>query len=208
MTTQQQMIILRMENIRNRITPHFIYNALSHEMLEQMEGRTVDLNALTQLLRRGVDQADMLKTSLSEELRFVDYYVEIESKQMRNQLVYQKEIAQDVDPDIVSLPAMTIQIFVENAIKHGLQRQGGEITIRVSRQDERTLIEVIDNGQGLQRSAPMEHTGLKVVRQTIQILNEHNRQQITFGVGNWQPTGCRAWMLVPHDYNYQIFKTN
>jgi sensor histidine kinase YesM len=147
MTTQQQMIILRMENIRNRITPHFIYNALSHEMLEQMEGRAVDLNALTQLLRRGVDQADMLETSLSEELHFVDYYVEIESRQMGDHLDYKKVIHKDVNSDKVCLPAMTIQIFVENAIKHGLQRQGGELTIRASRQDECTLIEVIDNGQ-------------------------------------------------------------
>lgn len=208
MTTQQQIIMLRMENTRNRITPHFIYNALSHEMLEQMEGRSVDLNALTQLLRRGVDQADMLKTTLSEELRFVDFYVEIESRQMGDSLHYKKIIANDVNPADVSLPAMTIQIFVENAIKHGLQRQGGEITIHVSRQEGSTLIEVIDNGQGLKQSIPMEHTGMKVVRQTIQMLNEHNRQRITFGIGNWQPSGCRAWLLIPDEYDYNIFKND
>lgn len=208
MTTQQQIIALRMENTRNRITPHFIYNALSHEMLEQMEGRAVDLNALTQLLRRGVDQADMLETSLSEELHFVDYYVEIESRQMGDHLDYKKIIHKDVNSDKVCLPAMTIQIFVENAIKHGLQRQGGELTIRASRQDECTLIEVIDNGQGLKQPIPMAHTGMRVVRQTIQMLNEHNRQQITFGIGNWQPSGCRAWLLIPDEYDYHIFKNN
>ena len=50
----------------------------------------------------------------------------------------------------------------------------------------------------------MEHTGMKVVRQTIQMLNEHNHQQITFGIANWQPSGCRAWLLVPSEYNYSI----
>ena len=149
MATRQQIISLRMENVRNRITPHFIYNALNHEMLEQMEGRAVDLNALTQLLRRGVDQADMLETTLEEELRFVDYYVEIEGRQMADKLQYRKEIAPDVDTSKVNLPAMTIQIFVENAIKHGLKRQGGMLTIRASRQDNATLVEVLDNGQGL-----------------------------------------------------------
>ena len=153
---------LRMENTRNRISPHFIYNALSHEMLGQMDGKAVDLNALTQLLRRGVDQADMLDTTLTEELRFVDYYVEIEGRQMSKALHYEKKIDNDVDPDKVSVPAMTIQIFVENAIKHGLQRQGGELSIHVSRQDEGTLIEVLDNGQGLKQHVPMEHTGMKM----------------------------------------------
>ena len=210
MATQQQIISLRMENVRNRITPHFIYNALSHEMLEQMEGRAVDLNALTQLLRRGVDQADMLETTLGEELRFVDYYVEIEGRQMADKLLYRKEIAPDVDTSKVNLPAMTIQIFVENAIKHGLQRRGGELTIRVSRQDDNTMIEVIDNGQGLGKSAPKEHTGMRVVRQTIQMLNDHNHRQITFGIGNWQQdgeTGCRTWLLVPDDFNYKVIKS-
>ena len=210
MATRQQIISLRMENVRNRITPHFIYNALNHEMLEQMEGRAVDLNALTQLLRRGVDQADMLETTLEEELRFVDYYVEIEGRQMADKLQYRKEIAPDVDTSKVNLPAMTIQIFVENAIKHGLQRRGGELTIRVSRQDDSTLIEVVDNGQGLGTSAPKEHTGMRVVRQTIQMLNDHNHRQITFGIGNWQKdgeTGCRTWLLVPDDFNYKVIKS-
>ena len=204
MEVRQQIVGMRMENTRNRITPHFIYNALTHEMLAQMEGRKVDLNALTQLLRRGVEQADMLETTLEEELTFVDYYVDIERQQMPITLFYQKEIASDVNPQAVLLPAMTIQIFVENAIKHGLKRQGGMLTIRTSRQDNATLVEVLDNGQGLD-SSYQEHTGMRVVRQTIQMLNEHNHQQITFGIGNLKQ-GCRSWLLLPDDYNYNIAK--
>lgn len=204
MEVRQQIVGMRMENTRNRITPHFIYNALTHEMLAQMEGRKVDLNALTQLLRRGVEQADMLETTLEEELTFVDYYVDIERQQMPITLFYQKEIASDVNPQAVLLPAMTIQIFVENAIKHGLKRQGGMLTIRASREDDATLVEVLDNGQGLD-SSYQEHTGMKVVRQTIQMLNEHNHQQITFGIGNLKQ-GCRSWLLLPDDYNYNIAK--
>ena len=204
MEVRQQIVGMRMENTRNRITPHFIFNALTHEMLAQMEGRKVDLNALTQLLRRGVEQADMLETTLEEELTFVDYYVDIERQQMPVTLFYQKELDSDVNPQAVLLPAMTIQIFVENAIKHGLKRQGGMLTIRASRQDNATLVEVLDNGQGLD-SSYQEHTGMRVVRQTIQMLNEHNHQQITFGIGNLKQ-GCRSWLLLPDDYNYNIAK--
>ena len=204
MEVRQQIVGMRMENTRNRITPHFIYNALSHEMLAQMEGRKVDLNALTQLLRRGVEQADMLETTLAEELTFVDYYVDIERQQMPMALFYQKEIGSDVDPQTVLLPAMTIQIFVENAIKHGLKRQGGILTVRAGRQGDATLVEVIDNGQGLGASY-QEHTGMRVVRQTIQMLTERNQQQITFGIGNI-PDGCRSWLLIPDNFNYNIEK--
>ena len=204
MEVRQQIVGMRMENTRNRITPHFIFNALTHEMLAQMEGRKVDLNALTQLLRRGVEQADMLETTLEEELTFVDYYVDIERQQMPVTLFYQKELDSDVNPQAVLLPAMTIQIFVENAIKHGLKRQGGMLTIRASRQDNATRVEVLDNGQGLD-SSYQEHTGMRVVRQTIQMLNEHNHQQITFGIGNLKQ-GCRSWLLLPDVDNYNIAK--
>jgi LytS/YehU family sensor histidine kinase len=204
METRQQIIGMRMENTRNRITPHFIYNALSHEMLAQMEGRKVNLEALTQLLRRGVEQADMLQTTLAEELAFVDYYVDIERQQMPLALFYQKEIAPDVDPQAVLLPAMTIQIFVENAIKHGLKRKGGMLTVRAVRKGKATLIEVIDSGTGLTPSY-QEHTGMRVVRQTIQMLNERNQQPITFGLGNLEQ-GCRSWLQIPDDYKYNIAK--
>ncbi|MBO5594523.1 MAG: histidine kinase, partial [Prevotella sp.] len=202
--TRQQIIGMRMENTRNRITPHFIYNALSHEMLAQMEGKEPDLSHLTQLLRRGIEQADVLETTLAEELNFVDYYVSIERQQMPQPLLYSKVIADDVDTKSVRLPAMTIQIFVENAVKHGLRRQGGELTIRIKRHEKNTLVEVIDNGQGLSPSY-QEHTGMRVVRQTIQMLNECNRQQIDFGLENLDQ-GCRSWLLLPDNYHYNLTK--
>jgi len=197
----QQIVGMRMENTRQRISPHFVYNALNHEMLAQMEGRPVDLDALTQLLRRGADQTHDLETTLEQELTFVDYYINIEGRQMAGQFNYVKDIAPDVDCEAVRLPSMTIQIFVENAIKHGLQRKQGVLRISASRQQQATLIEVTDDGRGLSPDY-QEHTGLKVVRQTIQMLNEHNKQQITFGVESLQP-GCRSWILLPDDYNYK-----
>ena len=205
MKMHQQIVELRMENTRNRITPHFIYNALSHEMLAQMDGHQVKLGPLTQLLRRGVDQAGELVTTLKQELTFVDYYVGIEAQQMGPDFQYVKEIAPDVDVKNVSLPSMTIQIFAENAIKHGLRRQGGLLTIKATRQGEATLVEVTDNGQGLGPHY-QENTGLRVVRQTIQLLNEQNHQHITFGVENLKQ-GCRSWLLLPDNYDYNLKKT-
>lgn len=216
--TRQQIVLMRMENIRNRITPHFIYNALNHEVLAQMEGRDIDLNSLTQLLRRGAGQADILQTTLAEELSFVDYYVEIEGRQMGPDFVYTKEIADNVDIKKVNLPSMSIQIFAENALKHGLrpikpvEGHQRKLLIRVSRDKQATLIEVIDNGQGLQiQNEGGTQLGGRVVRQTIQLLNDNNVNQITFGINNWQQdkeSGCRSWILLPDDYNYQLTKTS
>lgn len=214
--TREQIVLMRMENIRNRITPHFIYNALNHEVLAQMEGRKVDLNSLTQLLRRGVEQAGMFQTSLAEELRFVDYYVDIEGRQMGSDFNYSQEIANDVNTENVYLPSMTIQIFAENAIKHGLRpikpSEGKQrrLLIKTTRENHATLVEVIDNGVGLQNASNNGSLiGGKVVKQTIQLLNDNNVNKISFGINNWEKdgeSGCRSWILLPDDYDYQLIK--
>ena len=208
----QQLIEVRLRNIRNRLSPHFIYNALNHEMLAQMDGKTVNFETLTQLLRRGVDMADTLETTLEEELAFVDYYVSIEGQQMGDDFHYEKQIDGDIDMANVKLPAMTIQIFVENAIKHGLRsikpQEGKErrLFIHVSRKENATSVEVLDNGHGLKHNMSSgRKTGMKVVRQTIQLLNEKNHVPITFGIGNYQhgeESGCRSWILLPDEYQF------
>ena len=213
LTVRQQIVSLRMMNTRNRITPHFIFNALNHEMLSRLNGSPSDLNALTQLLRMGIEQADILQTTLEEEINFIDYYVSIEKQQLGDGFKYTKTIDADVDIATVRLPSMTIQIFVENAIKHGLRPmkpqpgEARELHIRASRHgDSATLIEVTDNGCGMAGGkTPAPHTGIRIIKQTIQMLNEKNRQQITFGIESpegGRGKGCRSWIMLPDDYDY------
>lgn len=211
LTMRQQIVSLRMMNTRNRITPHFIFNALNHEMLARLKGMPSDLSSLTQLLRMGIEQADILETTLEEEMNFIDYYVSIEKQQIGDDLKYTKLIDEDVDTSVVKLPSMTIQIFVENAVKHGLRpmppRPGEirELCIKASRKGEATLVEVTDNGCGLAAGKAVPHTGTRIIKQTIQMLNEKNRQQITFGIEDLTGTGhsgCRSWILLPDDYDY------
>ena len=72
------------------------------------------------------------------------------------------------------------------------------------------MVEVIDNGLGLAVSGKdSTHIGMRIVRQTIQILNDRNKHNITFGIENCSTleaghTGCRSWIAIPDDYNYNI----
>lgn len=212
LTMRQQIVNLRMMNTRNRITPHFMFNALNHEMLARLNGTPSDLNSLTQLLRMGIEQADILQTTLKEEMDFIDYYVSIEKQQIDDNFKYTKLIDTDVDISKVNLPSMTIQIFVENAIKHGLRSvtpadgETRELCIKVSRKEEATLVEVIDNGRGLEfGKMTTPHNGIRIIKQTIQMLNEKNSKHITFGIedrGKEGNKGCRSWIMLPDDYDY------
>ena len=112
---------------------------------------------------------------------------------------------------------MAIQIFVENAIKHGLrampQRENKyrQLCVKISRCDNHyTLVEVIDNGLGLPSdSSNTTQTGMRIIRQTIQILNDKNKEYISFGIENCSVlennhTGCRSWIMIPDEYDYTL----
>lgn len=210
LTMRQQIVSLRMMNTRNRITPHFMFNALNHEMLARMNGIPSNLDSLIHLLRMGIEQADILQTTLEEEMNFIDYYISIEKQHIGDNFKYTRLIDDNIDISKVNLPSMTIQIFVENAIKHGLRSmkpdEGRELHVKVSRKEEATLVEVIDNGCGLKggnRGTP--HNGIRIIKQTIQMLNEKNSRHITFGIeniGKDETKGCRSWIILPDDYDY------
>lgn len=206
---------LRMETVRNRITPHFMGNALSTEMLAQMDGRQADLDSLVELLHRGIEMTGSEQTTLSEELKFIEFYCNVESRSIGPDFSLRTQLAADVDANRVVLPSMFLQILVENALKHGLkpkpQQEGRQraVLIRATRKNTGTLVEVIDNGVGMpEERRQSDRTGLKVVKQTILLLNEQNRRQMEFGLHNHHhpdgDTGCCAWLLLPDDYHYTL----
>ena len=206
---------LRMENVRNRITPHFISNALTAEILAQMDGKEVNLDPLVQLLHRGTEMAGTEQTTLSKELEFIRFYCSIESRVIGPDFALKTELADDVDPQKVQLPSMFLQILVENSLKHGLKPKprvpGKERTvlIKATRKDAGTQLEVIDNGVGMLSSKNYQaNTGLQVVIQTIMLLNEQNKQQMLFSLYNYKHSdsgsGCRATLYLPDNFKYVI----
>jgi LytS/YehU family sensor histidine kinase len=217
---------LRMETVRNRITPHFISNALTAEIMAQMEGKPVNLDSLVQLLHRGIELTDVEQSTLSEELEFIQFYCSIESRSVGPDFHLSIDVPDGLDTDQVQLPSMAVQILVENAIKHGLKARQPEpgkkrcVWVNVKPQEEATLIEVIDNGVGLaEERKNKERTGLRVMRQTIFLLNEqymqtHGRRTgkplMDYGLANYAhpdgQRGCRAWLLLPNDFDYILEK--
>lgn len=102
---------------------------------------------------------------------------------------------------------MFIQILVENSIKHGLKRREGtkRIRVAVAKGDADCTITVTDNGTGfdIRRSDPSStKTGMKVIRNTINIINHENKRKIRLGVRNLEAAdgsiaGCEVKLVMP-----------
>jgi len=197
---EQLLMAARIEALASQINPHFLFNTLtsisSLIRSEPETARTLILK-LSALLRRLLRSQDHFVT-LREELGAIDEYLDIESMRFGPKL----RIVKDVDPDVldVVVPSMILQPLVENSIKHGLSRKVGDgcITIRSHRESGHTVIEVIDDGQGL----PEE--GLDyAMRGGIGLRNVNERLQVIYGKNyrlklDSQPgQGTRARVEIP-----------
>ena len=212
------MTSLRLKNIRNRISPHFIFNVLNREMnLHKGEEESKNLIGLTKLIRRNLELTDCLAVSLADELEFVDTYVELEKESLGKDFDYQLDLDCKIDLKAVKVPSMLLQIPVENAIKHGLRLKEGKRLLRIQvclLLDNQVEIVVSDNGGGY-RKVSVNHgtgTGMKVITQTIQLLNIYNSRPIQMkinnvSVGEEKEMGCEVRFVIPLNYSYQLKKT-
>ena len=211
----QQINRVRMENLRGRISPHFTFNVLGRE-INQFNGSEEVKNNLMELvkyLRRSLELTEKLSVSLQDELDFVQSYIRLESGRVSEDFTVSVVVEEGLDAKSIMIPSMIVQIPVENAIKHGLAGKDDEkeLTIRISREGKGVRIVICDNGRGylpqVASSTRGTGTGLKVLYQTIQLLNTKNKnEKIHFNIDNRNDgqTGTQVSVYIPFHFSYDL----
>ena len=211
---EMNLLKLKLENARNRISPHFIYNILNTEIETDENKHDIARNSklvnLSKLIRLNLDLASNLFVSIDDEIDFVKQYVELQRSLIEGELVFTLNISPNVDTSCTMIPSMFIQILVENSFKHGLKQIKGEkrLTVNIMQNnDNETYISVEDNGKGFdacRNNDTRSHNGLKIITQTILAINRRNKKHshMRFEVKNLHADdnticGCRATIVVP-----------
>lgn len=202
---QLRMMNLKLDNVRNRISPHFMFNVLNNRIIKSDVKESNELTELAQLIRANLDMSSTLGVELQKELEFVQQYVRVESYLMGDDFHFNIDIAPDVDASSVRIPSMFIQILTENAIKHALRNKEGIklLSITVRREQHNTVIRVTDNGPGFNHATLRRKTGMNIISQTIAVINVRNKDKIRFAIRNIyspdgrQTKGCEATLKVP-----------
>lgn len=203
---------LRLENIRNRLSPHFIFNVLNREMVERNVEEKQELSSLVKLMRRNLELVEQLCVTLAEELDFVKTYINLERRSLGPDFHSELKIEKDVQPEQIRILSMMIQIPVENAVKHALREKEGErnLWVSVCRRGNSICIKITDNGGGYRPDSRNRGTGtgMKVIMQTIRILNNKNKEAIDVLVHNVSlqsgEMGCEVTFWLPDNYDYRI----
>ena len=132
------------------------------------------IHKLSNILRRLLRRQESF-TALSEELSFIDDYLDIEVVRFgAAKLKIEKEVDQGTLD--MQVPSMLLQPIVENSLKHGLSPRlaGGVVRIRSMRLDGRLAIEVEDNGVGMTAEmlagGPSGGIGLANVQERLKVL--------------------------------------
>lgn len=202
---QLRMMNLKLDNVRNRISPHFMFNVLNNRIIKSDVKESNELTELAQLIRANLDMSSTLGVELQKELEFVQQYVRVESYLMGDDFHFNIDIAPDVDASSVRIPSMFIQILTENAIKHALRNKEGVklLSITVRREQHNTVIRVTDDGPGFNPATLRRKTGMNIISQTIAVINVRNKVKIRFAIRNiyspdgQQIKGCEATLKVP-----------
>ncbi|NQX67141.1 histidine kinase [Paenibacillus alba] len=175
---ERQKEAIRFQMLLNQMNPHFLLNTIN--MIKWNASNSGDdttaemCKALAKLLESSLN-TDKDLVFLHEELKLLHSYVYIQSFRYDHRFEVQYEVQTGLDYALV--PKLSLQPLVENAIQHGLvyRKQGGIIRVNVASEGHLLIIDVQDNGVGMQKQQPEVHRvrkgiGLSNLRERLSLL--------------------------------------
>lgn len=154
-----QAVGLQLKALRAQMNPHFIYNALNaiqnYITSNDLSSATKYLAIFARLMRQSLEFSDMEYVALEDEVEFLENYLYI-NQQLRFEanLSYSISVDDEIEDDIMGVPAMIVQPYVENALEHGLRSiKNGVVSIAFSLKDEEHIQCIVeDNGIGREQA--------------------------------------------------------
>jgi LytS/YehU family sensor histidine kinase len=197
---QTQLIQAQLQALKMQLHPHFLFNtlhtitALVHDDPDMAE-RTIA--RLGELLRLFLANSAIHEVPLSEELRILDLYFEIERARFEDRL----RVIYDVPEPLrcATVPSLVLQPLVENSIRHGVGKRAepGFIAVSAERYDDTLVLRVTDNGQGFKEdraSASHQGMGLAITRGRLESLYGSKQSLV---VRNLPAGGVEALITLP-----------
>jgi two-component system LytT family sensor kinase len=176
----EQLSKAQLDALRRQIEPHFLFNtlnAIAGLVREKKNDAAVDMiAALSDFLRRVVDDSNRQRVALSEELEFTQKYLDIQKLRFADRLQFSVDVPNELFS--AQVPSLILQPMVENAVKHGIAKrvQGGSIRISASRSNGTLTLRIQNDGPALLADWNEKRSG-------IGISNVRSRLQSLYGDG-------------------------
>ncbi|MCH5267578.1 MAG: sensor histidine kinase [Lachnospiraceae bacterium] len=194
MHTRQKEVEFKM--LASQINPHFLYNTLETIRMKARVNHQPEIEELVKMLakimRRNIQVGHQM-VSIRSEIELIENYLKIQSFRFGDRIRSTVTVEDNVSMEQEVMP-LIIQPFVENAFIHGLEDMtgDGQLTVHVSQNDKDIVIEIIDNGVG------MNYYQLAELRHT---LSQGEQGQTHIGINN---VNQRLIMQYGKEYAVQI----
>jgi len=152
-----------LENLKNQVNPHFLFNNLSvlSSLVYKDQEKAVDfINQLSKVYRYLLDNKSNELISLEEELKFISSYAYLLNIRYSPNLIIDMQISEENKK--LLLPPLTIQLLLENAIKHNVISNEAPLNISLKSDGDNLIISNKIN-QRLSKE-PSSKTGLKNIK--------------------------------------------
>lgn len=196
---EQQLTQAQLDALKMQLHPHFLFNTLNAIgvlMNEDVGKANRMLVRLSDLLRMTLDSHSAQTIPLHQEVDFLKRYLDIESIRFEDRL----EITWDIAPDTldVPIPNLILQPIVENAIRHGIAplADAGQLCIRASIKNEQLVIQIEDDGPGIESAAAREADGIGLANVEAR-LAQHYGRAYTLHFQKQSPRGTCVHLTIP-----------
>jgi len=212
----QELRIAQLTSIRAQMNPHFVFNTLAHIQSQVLKGMKEAANQSIQdfssLLRKVLDFSSKELIPLQDEIEVLQKYLSIEKDRFDGSLQYEIAVAESVRNEMVRIPSLLTQPFVENALRHGLMHRSGvkELTIRFDLENDCLVILIRDNGIGRKASAEFNKArkkdhqsfALEAYSRRIDLLNASRDRKIELAINDHYnelgaATGTSVYITIP-----------
>ena len=176
---REESLRSQLESLRMHLDPHFLFNnlnVLSALIQKNQEDAQVFLDKFADVYRYVLQHKNEELVPLETELTFIEAYVFLLKRRFENQL--QVNIAIADLPDYYYIPPLSLQLLVENAIKHNKISESNPLVISISLEEGKWLVvqntyqaKSQENG-GTLKPATMAKTGLDNIRKRYEYLSD------------------------------------
>lgn len=179
-----------------QMNPHFAFNSLqslngiiaSNDMMGAFEY----VSQFSDLMRMMLENSRENKIALEREINMLELYMEVEAIRFAIPFTYEINVSDEIDIYEIIVPAMLLQPFVENAIKHGLFHKKSKGNLLLSFSKEQSFLKCIIRDDGVGRKAAQKiksqkgrkHTsrGLEIVKERLAILQQSGYGNVDFQI--------------------------
>ncbi len=169
---------LKQQVLRAQMNPHFIFNVLgsiqNFVMNNEKNAAVSYLSQFASLTRATLNHSDGDRISLADEIDMLKNYIELEKMRKGNSFDFALTLDKNLETDIIQIPPMLVQPFIENAIKHGFAGITYQGFLKINIEDRGEVIEFLieDNGAGMEQNNAKSKTH---VSRAMDIFNKRRK---------------------------------